>query len=203
MCVTIIAWSSLISHGNRFSHLGVTALYLQKTTWNISCLDQTSTLLGALASNIHRCLSYMCRLSWIIIMALTFCGKKSEVGASVCYGHISSLYFDCFYIHVHIPLSFNKSSYMYVVNVRIVNVIVALFYLCTYCFYTRYPFTVLLQCIWSQLCYQPKCCIFEYSSLKLNSQLFVVCVWLCINTFLIKQNLPSKSTVSTLSVLWY
>ena len=68
-----------------------------------------STLLGALASNIHRCLSYMCRLSWIIIMALTFCGKKSEVGASVCYGHISSLYFDCFYIHVHIPLSFNKS----------------------------------------------------------------------------------------------
>ena len=68
------------SHGNRFSHLGVTALYLQKTTWKISCLGQTSTLLGALASNIHRCLSYMCRLSWIIIMALTFCGKKSEVG---------------------------------------------------------------------------------------------------------------------------
>ena len=24
-------------------------------------------------------------------MALTFCGKKSEVGASVSYGHISSL----------------------------------------------------------------------------------------------------------------
>jgi len=76
-----------------------------------------------------------------------FLWQKSEVGASVSYGHISSLYFDCFYIHVHIPLLFNKSSYMYVVNVRIVNVIVALFYLCTYCFYTRYPFTVLLQCI--------------------------------------------------------
>jgi len=28
-------------------------------------MGQTSTLLGALASNIHRCLSYMCRLSWI------------------------------------------------------------------------------------------------------------------------------------------
>ena len=27
-------------------------------------------------------------------MALTFCGKKSEVGASVSYGHISS--FTCF-----------------------------------------------------------------------------------------------------------
>ena len=65
------------SHGNRFSHLGVTALYLGgKTTWKMSCLGQTSTLLGALASNIHRCLSYMCRLSWIIIIALTFCGKK-------------------------------------------------------------------------------------------------------------------------------
>ena len=78
------------SHGNRFSHLGVTALYLQKTTWNRSCLGQTSTLLGAIASNIHRCLSYMCRLSRIIIMALTFCGKKTEVEASVSYGHISS-----------------------------------------------------------------------------------------------------------------
>ena len=32
----------------------------------------------------------MCRLSWIIIMALTFCGEKLEVGASVSYGHISS-----------------------------------------------------------------------------------------------------------------
>ena len=78
------------SHGNCVSHLWVTALYLQKTTWKISCLGQTSTLLGALASNIHRCLSYMWRLSWIIIMALSFCGKKSEVGASVSYGHISS-----------------------------------------------------------------------------------------------------------------
>ena len=84
--------------GNCFSHLGVTALYLQKTTWKISCLGQTSTLLGALASNIHRCLSYMCRLSWIIIMALTLCGKKSEVGASVSYGHISSLLYTCTYI---------------------------------------------------------------------------------------------------------
>ena len=84
------------SHGNRYSHLGVTALYLPKTTWKISCLGQTSTLLGALASNIHICLSYMCRLSWIIIIALTFCGKESEVGASVSYGHISSFNLDTF-----------------------------------------------------------------------------------------------------------
>ena len=58
------------SHGNRFSHLGVTTFICKTTT------GQISTLLGALASNIHRCLSYMCRLSWIIIIALTFCGKK-------------------------------------------------------------------------------------------------------------------------------
>ena len=69
------------SHGNCFSHLGVTALICKKTTWKISCLCQTSTLLGALASNIHRCLLHMCRLSWIFIMALIFCGKKTEVWA--------------------------------------------------------------------------------------------------------------------------
>ena len=28
-------------------------------------------------------------------MALTFCGKKSEVGVSVSYGHISSLFLYC------------------------------------------------------------------------------------------------------------
>ena len=88
------------SHGNHLCHLGVTALYLQKTTWKISCQGQTSTLLGALASNIHRCLSYMCRLSWIIIIALTFCGKKSEVGASVSYGHISSSALDSFVFQI-------------------------------------------------------------------------------------------------------
>ena len=63
---------------------------------------QTSTLLGALASNIHRCLSYMCRLSWITVMALTFCGKKSEVGASVSYGHISSFFIKIIIYVLHV-----------------------------------------------------------------------------------------------------
>ena len=61
----------------------------------------------------------MCRLFWIIIMARTFCGKKSEVGSSVSYGHISSftlasmVAISFFCKSSHFPVSFKLRSFLH------------------------------------------------------------------------------------------
>jgi len=91
------------SHVNRCSHLRVTALYLKKTTWKISCLGpfwkSVCPILTKLFTHVcdHNILikfdSHVNRFShlgvmalylqkkyWkisLIIMALTFCGKKN------------------------------------------------------------------------------------------------------------------------------